>query len=129
MMINRKGQNISEYAIIIGLIGSALLMMSAYFQRGIQSVIKAPIDNLGGFGRTDIFTPQRIQEMGIEDKVVINDGKPAEPIPSQSTSSFSATNKITTSTGAGRRLDVDESTKVSSETKTYQQVKYDQVSR
>ncbi len=123
--MNKKGQNISEYAIVIGLLGSALLMMSVYFQRGIQSVIKAPVDNLGGFG-TGLFSPERIQEIGIEENSA-EPGYGTNPV-FESTASFSATKRITTSTGGERKTDnIAESTNVSKIQRSYQEIKYDQV--
>lgn len=134
--MNKKAQNISEYAIIIGLIGSVLLMMSLYFQRGIQTVIKEPVDNLGGFG-SGIFSAERIQEIGIEDNV---DPKYGPRVLSQSKSSVDSTRTITTKEGGWRQLDVNENTKglelkvgedpsASRINEYYQRIEYDQVTR
>lgn len=126
--MNKRGQNISEYAIVIGLIGSVFLMMSLYFQRSIQLVIKEPVDNLGGFG-SGIYTPGRIQEMGIEDKVGWVDGQPKVTKPFNSTSSFSSNKTITTYNGGGRKLDINkERTDVSNrQGESYYRVKYGKI--
>ncbi len=44
---NSKGQNLIEYALILGIIAVALFAMQTYFQRGIQSVIKVVADDYG----------------------------------------------------------------------------------
>ena len=124
--MNKKGQNIAEYTIVIGLVGAALLAMSVYFQRSIQLVIKEPADHLGGFD-SGMFSPQRIQEMGIEDKVDIDYG-PA--VPKESTTIVNNTNRVTSYVGGGRRLDINENINVPSSTeREYKRIEYDQVSR
>ncbi|MFA5374012.1 MAG: hypothetical protein WC354_07530 [Candidatus Omnitrophota bacterium] len=45
--MNKKAQNFSEYALVIGIIAILLFAMQAYFKRGIQGVIKATSDDLG----------------------------------------------------------------------------------
>lgn len=45
--MNRKGQNISEYGIVLALVMLALYSMNAYFKRGIQGVVKASADEMG----------------------------------------------------------------------------------
>jgi len=129
MVINKKAQSVSEYAIIVGLIGSALLMMGLYFSRSIQVVVKEPVDNLGGFG-SGMFSAQRIQEIGIEDNVVLNDGQAAVSVPSESDSTFNTARTTTTSEGGQRQLDVNENTNVSSQiNRAYNRIEYDQVTR
>jgi len=141
MLRNKKAQNISEYAIVIGLIGSALLMMSLYFQRGIQSVIKEPVDNLGGFA-SGLFSPQRIQHMGAEDDSIdraqhtgikgdSRDPNYGENPVFESTASLDATRTITTFEGGARKLEIGkERTDVSERiSRSYQRIKYDQISR
>jgi len=129
MVINKKAQSVSEYAIIVGLIGSALLMMGLYFSRSIQVVVKEPVDNLGGFG-SGMFSAQRIQEIGIEDNVVLNDGQAAVSVPSESDSTFNTARTTTTSEGGQRRLDVNENTNVSSQiNRAYNRIEYDRVTR
>ena len=41
-----RGQNLVEYALIIGVVSLALFAMQAYFKRGIQSVAKVSADEL-----------------------------------------------------------------------------------
>lgn len=106
--MNKKGQNIAEYAIVIGLVGAALLAMGVYFQRSIQVVVKEHADHIGGFD-SGVFSPQRVQEIGIEDNVDIERG-PAVPL--EYTSNQTVSNVITTTTGGGRRLDISESTQI-----------------
>jgi len=45
--MNKKAQNFSEYALIIGIVTILLFAMQTYFKRGIQGVIKATSDDLG----------------------------------------------------------------------------------
>lgn len=128
-MMNKRGQNIAEYAIIIGMVGSALLFMGVYFQRSIQSIIKGPADNLGGFGRTEFFTPQRIQEMGMEDNIDPRK-KPAEYLtPLESTVSVASTKTITTSVGGERETDINEDITSTKTQRSFQEIKYDQISQ
>lgn len=42
----RKGQNLAEYALIIGVVSLALVAMQAYFKRGVQSIVKGSADEL-----------------------------------------------------------------------------------
>lgn len=134
MRMNKKGQNIAEYSIIIGVVSSALLLMGVYFQRGIQSVIKEPIDNLGGFGSTLPsgalqFSPQRIQEMGMEDNIDWSK-KPAEYLtPLDSTVSVASTKTITTSVGGERKTDINENITSNRTQRSFQEIKYDQISQ
>jgi Flp pilus assembly pilin Flp len=46
-MAMNKGQNITEYGLILAVVMVAFLAMNTYFKRGIQSVIKATADDLG----------------------------------------------------------------------------------
>jgi hypothetical protein len=125
--MNRKGQNISEYAIIIGVIGSLLVIMSVYFQRSIQATIKSPVDNLGGFG-SGWFSTQRVQEIGIEDNV-----NPIYGPRELSQSSYSTDNQqtVVTTEGGARvtnmargSINIPEQTDV-----VFNENKYDQVTR
>jgi Flp pilus assembly pilin Flp len=43
-----KGQNLLEYALILGIVTVALLSMQTYFKRGINSVIKVVADDYSG---------------------------------------------------------------------------------
>jgi hypothetical protein len=47
MTLNSRAQNIGEYAIIIAIIGAALVTMQAYLARSIQGVIKLSTDEIG----------------------------------------------------------------------------------
>jgi|GEM_PF-1945485 len=42
----RRGQNLAEYALIIGVVSLALVAMQTYFKRGIQSIVKVSADEL-----------------------------------------------------------------------------------
>lgn len=44
--MNKKGQNLLEYALLLGCIALAFSAMNAYFKRGIQGVIKSTSDDL-----------------------------------------------------------------------------------
>lgn len=130
MWRGKKGQSITEYAIIIGLVGSALLIMSTYFKRSIQLVIKDPVDNLGGFGSRG-YTPARIQEIGIEDNVSRVNGRSAITDPYYAATSTVASNKrIITLEGGARDLNLDENTTTPERvSRSYQKIKYDQVTQ
>lgn len=45
--MRRRGQSLTEYAIIIGIVVVALSSMQAYFKRGVQAVLKTTADDLG----------------------------------------------------------------------------------
>lgn len=130
MRLTKKGQSVSEYAIIIGVISSALIVLSMYFQRSIHSVVKAPIDNLGGFG-SGMYAPERIQEIGVEDNVSSINGQPAIQGPYYtSTSDFSSTKRINVSDGGARGVDINENTQTPvRRSEFYQKIKYDQVTQ
>lgn len=46
-LLKRKAQNIAEYAVIIGVVASAMIGMQTYLQRSIQGIIKLSADELG----------------------------------------------------------------------------------
>ena len=46
-IFNNKGQNIIEYALILGVVVLALSAMQTYIKRGIQAGIKVAADELG----------------------------------------------------------------------------------
>ncbi|MFC1657763.1 hypothetical protein ACFL1D_00040 [Candidatus Omnitrophota bacterium] len=149
MISNKRAQNVSEYAIVIGVISSLLLAINLYIQRGVQVVIKEPVDNLGMFGfipdyienmtfgpglsvsevtaRKSELRAQRIQEIGIEDNV---DEEFGPPIPSMSLSNFDNTN-LTRNWTKGRHFSrIDENTRVMiRNNEAFQKMEYDQVTR
>ena len=45
-----SGQNLIEYALILGVVAVALLAMQTYFKRGIEGVIKVVADDYGPQG-------------------------------------------------------------------------------
>ncbi|MBN2097053.1 MAG: hypothetical protein JW714_01090 [Candidatus Omnitrophica bacterium] len=53
---NKKGQSVFEYAIILGVVGVALMAMQVYLRRGIQSGIRIAADELG---EQDVFFRDR----------------------------------------------------------------------
>jgi hypothetical protein len=62
-MLNRKGQNIAEYSILIALVVAAAVAMQVYVRRGLQgrvadAVDHAPAANLGDAGTVDFATKQ-----------------------------------------------------------------------
>lgn len=57
LLRNKKAQSILEYAVLLGLAGIALFTMQIYFKRGIQSVIKAAADEVGGQKGSEEFDP------------------------------------------------------------------------
>ncbi len=51
--MNKKAQNFTEYAVLIGIVSLALFSMQVYFKRGIQSVAKLGFDDLGSVAEKD----------------------------------------------------------------------------
>ena len=45
--MNKKAQNFSEYALILGVVTIALIALQPYFKRGLQGIIKVTADDLG----------------------------------------------------------------------------------
>lgn len=125
MSRKKKGQNITEYAIIIGVTGVALLAMSGFFQRSIQLVIKQPVDDLGGFG-SGLYSSQRIQEIGIEDNVV-DTTRGGPRVPDITNQTFTSTKTIATSNAGVRRVDTNETIATNSAQERYQRIDYDQI--
>ena len=64
--MNKKAQGITEYALIIGAVAVILLSMQVYFKRGVQSVVKVSLDQLGGFNSG--ISPVEVQRMGIDQR-------------------------------------------------------------
>ncbi len=48
--MNKKAQNVTEYALVIAVVTVALLTMQTYFKRGVQSVVKVVADDYGRQG-------------------------------------------------------------------------------
>lgn len=46
-LLFRRGQSITEYILLIGIVTAALLGMQVYMKRGIQAVIKSASDEMG----------------------------------------------------------------------------------
>jgi Flp pilus assembly pilin Flp len=44
---NSRAQSLSEYALLIAIIGAALIGMQTYMKRGIQGVVKLAADEIG----------------------------------------------------------------------------------
>ncbi|MGD9014678.1 MAG: hypothetical protein PVI33_01450 [Candidatus Omnitrophota bacterium] len=125
MMINKKAQNIIEYAIIIGLISSALLTMKIYFQRGIEAVTRERIDDLSGFG-SGMWNAQQIQEMGIETNL---DETLGPVVPFVSITTFNNRDTVRTRYGGERRTAPNENSVSNRTSRGYQRIKYDQVTQ
>ena len=49
-MLNRKGQNIAEYSILIALVIAAAVAMQVYVKRGLQGRVKETVDHTGNVG-------------------------------------------------------------------------------
>lgn len=65
--MNKRAQGITEYALVIAAVAAALLTMQVYFRRGVQSVVKVSVDQLGGFDSG--LTPQQVQDMAIKQDI------------------------------------------------------------
>lgn len=64
---DKRGQNLLEYGLIIGIVTVALLGMQTYFKRGVQSVIKVVADNYGPQG-----DPIKDAEIAIKKQIYSN---------------------------------------------------------
>jgi len=65
--MNKRAQGITEYALIIAVVAAALLTMQVYFKRGVQSVVKVSLDQLGGFNSG--ISPEGVQKMAINQEL------------------------------------------------------------
>lgn len=65
--MGKRAQGLTEYALIIATVAAALLTMQVYFKRGVQSVVKVSVDQLGGFGSG--VSPQEVQKMAIQNEL------------------------------------------------------------
>lgn len=65
--MNRRAQGITEYALIIATVAAALMAMQVYFKRGVQSVVKVSVDQLGGFDSG--ISPEEVQRMAINQEL------------------------------------------------------------
>ena len=62
-MLNRKGQNTAEYAILIALIVAGAIAMQTYIKRGFQGGVKYTVDRLkSGAGATGQYEPYYLQQ-------------------------------------------------------------------
>ena len=97
---NHKGQNLMEYAIIIGIVVVAVSAMQTYIRRGIQAMIKVAADEMG------------TQEGGVDDEKWTHSeihrvagGKPAGAS-EVSALAAGATQRIRMYTGGRQRRDI-----------------------
>ena len=65
--MNKRAQGITEYALVIACVAAALLTMQVYFKRGVQSVVKVSVDQLGGFDSG--ISPEEVQKMAIHQEL------------------------------------------------------------
>jgi len=49
-MLNRKGQNVLEYSILIALVVGAAIAMQTYVKRGLQGRVRNAVDHVGVVG-------------------------------------------------------------------------------
>jgi len=61
-LFHRKAQNIGEYAIVIAIVGSALVAMQSYLQRSVQGLIKLSIDEIGQQDTEDLNATEFIKQ-------------------------------------------------------------------
>lgn len=57
--MNKKGQSIIEYAVILGLVVAGLTAMQVYIKRGLQAAIKVAADELGPQEKAEELDPQK----------------------------------------------------------------------
>ena len=64
-ILNKKGQNTAEYALLIGLVVAAIIAMQTYVQRALQARIRGAaqylVNNTPGLGNTDQYEPYYLQ--------------------------------------------------------------------
>lgn len=74
--MNIRGQNISEYGLVVIVLIVAFTAMNTYFKRGVQGVIKTTSDNLGACAAEDykLLTGQSAdyQTLGIAEPGMIS---------------------------------------------------------
>ena len=96
--MHKRAQGITEYALVIAVAAAALLAMQPYFKRGVQSVVKVSLDQLGGFDSG--LSPQQVQDMAIKQEIDPKYGI----LQSQSVKmSVDQSSTITTIPGSGER--------------------------
>lgn len=108
----RRAQSLSEYVLLVGIAAAALIAMSTYMQRGVQSVVKLQADELGS-------------QKGLVDEPNNPDnpyGAPPDYIESQalSASSTDTENTVNEITGGARSTSYDESHGSSGESSSMQ---------
>ena len=75
MFLRRKGQNTMEYAILVGVIAIALLVMRSYIKRGVQGKFKEATDSVGqqfSLGSTDQSSQTIVRSQSTE-RVTLRD--------------------------------------------------------
>jgi hypothetical protein len=74
--MNKKAQNFSEYALVIGVVTIALFAMQVYFKRGIQGIIRVTASDLGSPAQAVYYddTGENVssQFLGVREKGVWN---------------------------------------------------------
>jgi len=56
---NKRGQNILEYSVIIGIVVAALMVMQVYMKRGIQAATKVAADQLSFQNTAEIINLEK----------------------------------------------------------------------
>lgn len=60
-----KGQSITEYAILIGIVSAAIMGMNVYVKRGVQAGIKQSVDQMAS--QEDGVAETRLGKKGVAD--------------------------------------------------------------
>ena len=60
-MLNKRGQSVAEYAILIGVVIAAVVGMQLYVKRGLQGKAKAVVDDFATATRGGIASPQQYE--------------------------------------------------------------------
>lgn len=100
--MKRKAQSIAEYAILIGVVASAIMAMNVYIKRGVQAGIKMSIDQMG----SDTAQRDGAGEIRFTKKGIVN------TLASEQTSSRNAANTITSDV-SGQTYGIQEAVTVS----------------
>jgi hypothetical protein len=61
MILNRKGQNTAEYAILIALVVAVAVAMQTYVKRSMQGGVKYTVDKLKKSGGTGQYEPYYLE--------------------------------------------------------------------
>lgn len=104
---HNRGQNLIEFAVLLGIVTVALMSMKAYFQRSVQSVVKVVADDYSNNTQAE---PIGVVEMRVK--------QANGPLTLTSKSSSSMTEKKVGSKGSGISTETSGTTTVTGDSRT-----------